>query len=251
MRRFGFVQAPHATLAMLAFTTCIVSAQGAQAPAAAGASGPGTRHSGRATADVVFHHQHADRQGRKPWRAGRRRRALPDPGGCRRRRQPRVAGLSQHPGPRGRECAGPHRQGAMGQRQRAVGCARPGAPARRHPRPRAHGQHVDARDGAQRKGEQVPGPPFPGAPAPVPANVHDILTGSQLDGRAYTDGADHTCNNWTSEDAGSAQVGHHDRTGGPGISWNSVHASKGCSQQGLISTGGAGLLYCFATGETK
>ena len=77
-------------------------------------------------------------------------------------------------------------------------------------------------------------------------NEHDILTGSQLDGRAYTDSADHTCNNWTSEDAGSAQVGHHDRTGGPGTSWNSVHATKGCSQQALVGTGGAGLFYCFA-----
>ncbi len=82
-------------------------------------------------------------------------------------------------------------------------------------------------------------------------NQHDILTGSQPDGRAYTDGADHTCNNWTSEDAGQAQLGHHDRTGGPGTSWNSVHASKGCSQQALIGTGGAGLLYCFASGETR
>ena len=100
------------------------------------------------------------------------------------------------------------------------------------------------------KGEQVAGVPFPGAATPPP-NQHDILTGSQLDGRAYTDGQDHTCNNWTSEDAGSAQVGHHDRTGGPGISWNSVHASKGCSQQALVGTGGAGLLYCFASGETK
>jgi hypothetical protein len=82
-------------------------------------------------------------------------------------------------------------------------------------------------------------------------NEHDILTGSQLDGNAYTDSADHTCNNWTSADAGSAQVGHHDRAGGPGVSWNSVHASKGCSQQALIGTGGAGLFYCFATGPTK
>ena len=82
-------------------------------------------------------------------------------------------------------------------------------------------------------------------------NQHDILTGTQPDGRAYTDSTDHTCNNWTSEDAGSAQLGHHDRAGGPNISWNSVHASKGCSQQALISTGGVGLLYCFATGETK
>ena len=81
-------------------------------------------------------------------------------------------------------------------------------------------------------------------------NQHDILTGSQPDGRAYTDGAT-TCNNWTSEDAGNAQVGHHDRTGGPGISWNSVHASAGCSQQALIGTGGVGFLYCFASGEPK
>ena len=80
-------------------------------------------------------------------------------------------------------------------------------------------------------------------------NQHDILTGSQPDGRAYTDAMDHTCNNYTgSSDArGSAvQLGHFDRTGGGNTSWNSAHASRGCSQQGLISTGGAGLLYCFA-----
>ena len=112
---------------------------------------PRTRQPGPGATDVVLHHQHTYRQGWKPWRAGWRRRALSDPGGCRRCRQPRVAGLSQHPGPRGCQCAGPHRQGAMGQRQGAVGCARPGAPARRHPRPRAHGQHVDPRDGAQRE----------------------------------------------------------------------------------------------------
>jgi hypothetical protein len=82
-------------------------------------------------------------------------------------------------------------------------------------------------------------------------NAHDILTGSQLDGRAYTDSADHTCNNWTSESAGSAQVGHHDRAGGPGTSWNSVHATKGCSQENLVSTGGAGLFYCFSPGSGK
>jgi hypothetical protein len=78
-------------------------------------------------------------------------------------------------------------------------------------------------------------------------NEHDILTGSQPDGRAYTDGMDHTCNNWTSNSTGSAQVGHHDRTGGPNTSWNAVHPSKGCSQENLVATGGAGLLYCFAT----
>lgn len=77
-------------------------------------------------------------------------------------------------------------------------------------------------------------------------NTHDILTGSTPDGRAYTDSADHTCKNWTSNSEGSAQVGHHDRNGG-GISWNSVHPSRGCSQANLVSTGGAGLFYCFAT----
>jgi len=78
-------------------------------------------------------------------------------------------------------------------------------------------------------------------------NEHDILTGTQADGTAYfPDDDDHTCNNWTSNDEGSAQVGHHDRHGGGNTSWNSAHATRGCSQEGLISTGGAGLLYCFA-----
>lgn len=77
-------------------------------------------------------------------------------------------------------------------------------------------------------------------------NQHDILTGSQPDGRAYTDSADHTCNNWTSNGAGSAQVGHFDRTGGPSTSWNAVHPSRGCSQENLVATGGAALMYCFA-----
>ena len=77
-------------------------------------------------------------------------------------------------------------------------------------------------------------------------NQHDILTGSQTDGRAYTDSADHTCRNWTSNGEGTAQLGHHDRTGGPGTSWNAVHPSAGCSQESLIKTGGAGYFYCFA-----
>jgi hypothetical protein len=76
-------------------------------------------------------------------------------------------------------------------------------------------------------------------------NTHDILTGSQSDGRAYTDAADHTCKNWTSNGEGAAQLGHSDRNGG-GISWNSTHPSRGCSQENLVATGGAGLFYCFA-----
>src|SRR5260370_434042 len=77
-------------------------------------------------------------------------------------------------------------------------------------------------------------------------NQHDMLTGSQTDGRAFTDSADHTCQNWTSSGSGTAQLGHHDRTGGGSTSWNSTHPSRGCSQENLVSTGGAGLFYCFA-----
>ncbi len=79
-------------------------------------------------------------------------------------------------------------------------------------------------------------------------NEHDILTGTKVDGTAYFpwEEGDHTCSNWTSSGEGSAQVGHHDRHGGGDTSWNSTHASRGCSQDNLKSTGGAGLLYCFA-----
>ena len=85
-------------------------------------------------------------------------------------------------------------------------------------------------------------------------NVHDVLTGSQPDGRAFPAGNDMTCRNWTSSTNGSANLGHIDRKGlrddEPARSWNASHPSRGaeggCSQKDLISTGGAGLLYCFA-----
>jgi hypothetical protein len=77
-------------------------------------------------------------------------------------------------------------------------------------------------------------------------NVHDILTGSDTEGRALPGRIDTTCENWTSNSAtGTAMVGHFDRTGGGSTSWNSAHPSRGCGQQNLVSTGGAGLLYCF------
>jgi hypothetical protein len=80
-------------------------------------------------------------------------------------------------------------------------------------------------------------------------NMHDILTGSDSHGRALLGAAaSTTCNNWTSNTtgAGSAMLGHHDRSGGGNSSWNAAHASRGCSQQDLVATGGAGLFYCFA-----
>jgi hypothetical protein len=77
-------------------------------------------------------------------------------------------------------------------------------------------------------------------------NVHDILTGSDSEGRALPGTIDTSCSNWTSTaPTGSAMVGHHDRTGGGSTSWNSAHPSRGCGQANLVSTGGAGLLYCF------
>lgn len=78
-------------------------------------------------------------------------------------------------------------------------------------------------------------------------NQHDILTGSDSRGYALLGSADvTTCNNWTGNGEGRAMVGHHDRLGGPNASWNAVHLTRGCSQQDLVGTGGAGLFYCFA-----
>jgi hypothetical protein len=85
-------------------------------------------------------------------------------------------------------------------------------------------------------------------------NRHDVLTGSQPDGTAFAAGDDRTCKNWTSSTQGSAMVGHFDRIGlrddDASKSWNSSHLSRGpdggCSQTDLRSTGGDGLLYCFA-----
>ena len=79
-------------------------------------------------------------------------------------------------------------------------------------------------------------------------NMHDILTGSALDGTAFTGEGYTNCDNWTSSGEGSARVGHHDRTGGGQnpTSWNSAHNSRGCNQENLQGTGGNGLYYCFA-----
>lgn len=81
-------------------------------------------------------------------------------------------------------------------------------------------------------------------------NMHDVLTGSTLDGRVQPGDGDSTCSNWTSNgETGSASVGHHDRQGGGTnpTSWNFAHASRGCGQKNLQATGGNGLFYCFAT----
>jgi len=82
-------------------------------------------------------------------------------------------------------------------------------------------------------------------------NMHDMLTGSDMQGRAFPDNVNLTCNNWTSGQYGTAIVGHVDRRGNADTiyqhSWNSAHLSRGCTQPDLIATGGNGLFYCFAT----
>jgi hypothetical protein len=83
-----------------------------------------------------------------------------------------------------------------------------------------------------------------------PVNTHDILTGSGPDGRVSAATSDTTCGNWTKSGEGSAIVGHHDRRGldesAAAKSWNSSHPTRGCGMDALKSTGGGGLMYCFA-----
>jgi len=103
--------------------------------------------------------------------------------------------------------------------------------------------HINKENALSEKGEPING--YGDQP-----NRHDILTGSQPDGTAFPPGEDRTCRNWTSSTDGSAMLGHSD-INGPTTnptrgSWIAAHPSRGCSQQGLISTGGDGLLYCFA-----
>jgi hypothetical protein len=85
-------------------------------------------------------------------------------------------------------------------------------------------------------------------------NQHDIMTGSQPDGRAFPGNMNMTCSTqmgpYTSSEFGKVEVGHVDRTGladtAQAHSWNSSHQSRGCTQADLVATGGNGLLYCFA-----
>ena len=107
-----------------------------------------------------------------------------------------------------------------------------------------NGNNITKQTALTERGEQVPG-------RGDPVNMHDILTGSQADGTAFAAGEDRTCRNWThSGSDGAAMVGHHDRVGlrddAPSRSWNTSHPSRGCSQDALRSSGGAGLFYCFA-----
>jgi hypothetical protein len=94
------------------------------------------------------------------------------------------------------------------------------------------------------------------------SNRHEMLTGTQPDGRAFADDLDYTCDNWTSNKGPepgapfgplaaapgkpNAQIGFPDRNGGGNGSWNSSHGTRGCSQRALPMTHGVGMFYCFA-----
>ena len=97
--------------------------------------------------------------------------------------------------------------------------------------------------GTSENGRRIPGRKYV-------VNQHDILTGSLADGSAPPPDKDMTCGNWTKSGDGAAMVGHADRMGlrddAPSRSWNASHPSRGCSATALVSSGGAGLLYCFA-----
>jgi hypothetical protein len=103
--------------------------------------------------------------------------------------------------------------------------------------------NIDKQTALSEKGELISG-------RGDPVNMHDILTGSDPMGNYSTAGGDTTCGNWSKSGDGSAIVGHHDLVGLKDSrhmkSWNSSHGSRGCSQDQLKSSGGAGLFYCFA-----
>jgi hypothetical protein len=102
---------------------------------------------------------------------------------------------------------------------------------------------INTENAMSENGRRIPGRLFV-------INQHDILTGSDAEGRAMAGDKDTTCGNWTVGTGGSAMVGHHDRLGlrddAPSKSWNASHPSRGCSLDELKRSGGAGLLYCFA-----
>ena len=103
--------------------------------------------------------------------------------------------------------------------------------------------NINKQTALDEKGESIKG-------AGDTPNEHDILTGSDPLGMYSTAGGDTTCGNWTKSGEGSAIVGHFDLKGLKDTrhmkSWNSSHGSRGCSQDQLKASGGAGLLYCFA-----
>jgi hypothetical protein len=105
------------------------------------------------------------------------------------------------------------------------------------------GNKINKETGLSEKGEPI------NARGQTP-NMHDIMTGSDMEGRAFPGNINMTCNNWASSNFGKAMLGHHDREGNTDTifakSWNASHQSRSCTQPDLVATGGNGLFYCFA-----
>ncbi len=192
--------------------------------------------SAAAAADEFLRDERRQGRRRQSRRLGRRRRALPERSRGRRPRQRHVARVPER-GRARRELASTHARDRIG----------------RGPWFNARGAliasnvddlHQDRNNirkptALNEKGEEVNG-------VGNQPNMHDMLTGSDSTGRLVPGNVTlTTCNNWTSNSAGNAMLGHHDRLGGPNASWNAVHSSRSCSQEDLVATGGAGLFYCF------
>lgn len=81
----------------------------------------------------------------------------------------------------------------------------------------------------------------------VPLNEHDILTGSDVDGTLYYNGA-YTCQDWTTNAADYyGRVGHTDWSTDENMydNWNATHETP-CDPAGMATTWSTGRIYCFA-----
>ena len=197
------------------------------------------------TADTSFlPDQQRHRQWRQSRRARRRRQSLPDPGaGGGLWRAEDLACLLSTQAADGQPAVNARDRIGKGPWQNSKGVVIAKDVADLH----SASNNLTKQTALSEKGEVING-------AGDTPNRHDVLTGSQADGTAFAAGEDRTCKNWTSSTQGAAMVGHFDRKGlrddEPSKSWNTSHPSRGpdggCSQADLKSTGGDGLLYCFA-----
>ena len=204
---------------------------------AAAAMAPGS--AGTAERDDLLHHQRRFRQWRQPRRARRRRRDLPEAGARPPARAPRPGAPISAPPARSPSTRATASAADPGRTPRAKSSPAPSTTCTatrtistsrpRSPRP---AQVVNGR------GDKP--------------NMHDILTGSIVGrprGRRRREGHDlqqldeQPTPARRSSGITTARASTHRRRC---MSWNSSHGSKGCSQQALVSTGGNGLLYCFA-----
>src|SRR5258708_34507953 len=79
-------------------------------------------------------------------------------------------------------------------------------------------------------------------------NYHDVLTGSQTDGRAFPPGEDRTCRKWTTSTQGAAMGGHIDRRG---LRDDAASKSGNASDPSLGPDGGGNKKDPRATGVNR